>query len=337
MRSIFKQGKKGNEFEQDLKLRTNFLTGFTLSSHKAYDVVGLGLNAVDHLCVIPHFPKYDSKLKMIDFRRQGGGQAATAMVACQRLGLKTRYLGKVGDDDFGRFSQRSLEVEGVDIEGVIMVTGARNQSAFILIDKNTGERTIIWDRDKRLVIHPEEVPRDIICSAKVLLIDGHDAAASVQAAQWAKEEGIVAVMDAERISEETVELVSLVDILIGERHFPERFTGIPDLKEALVEIAQRGPGIAGVTLGKEGALAFYDGKFYHSPAYEVYCRDTTGAGDVFHAAFIRSLFEDWDLKRCLDFSNAVAALKCRNLGGRAGLPSLDEVLEFMTKDKRRKV
>lgn len=308
-----------------------------LPSNRAYDVVGLGLNAVDHLCVVPHFPKFDSKLKMLDFRRQGGGQAATAMVACQRLGLKTRYLGKVGDDDLGRYSQKSLEDEGIDVAGVIVVPGARNQFAFILIDQRTGERTIIWDRDQRLVIRPEEVPREIICSAKVLLVDGHDAAASVRAAQFAKEEGMIVVMDAERISKETDELVSLVDILIGERHFPERFTGIPELKEALAEIARRGPRVVGVTLGEEGACAFYDGAFYCSPAYEVCCRDTTGAGDVFHAAFIRALFEDWDLARCLDFSNAVAALKCRDLGGRAGLPSFDEVLEFMGKGKRLKV
>lgn len=308
-----------------------------LPSNRSYDVVGLGLNAVDHLCVVPHFPKFDSKLKMLDFRRQGGGQAATAMVACQRLGLRTRYLGKVGDDDLGRYSQKSLEDEGIDVAGVIVVPGARNQFAFILIDQRTGERTIIWDRDQRLVIRPEEVPREIICSAKVLLVDGHDAAASVRAAQFAKEEGMIVVMDAERISKETDELVSLVDILIGERHFPERFTGIPELKEALAEIARRGPRVVGVTLGEEGACAFYDGAFYCSPAYEVCCRDTTGAGDVFHAAFIRALFEDWDLARCLDFSNAVAALKCRDLGGRAGLPSFDEVLEFMGKGKRLKV
>jgi len=308
---------------------------FNLHTKKSYDVVGLGLNAVDHLCVIPHFPKFDSKLKMLDFSQQGGGQAATAMVACQRLGLKTRYLGKMGDDDFGNYSQKSLENEGINIDGVVKVSGARNQFAFILIDQDTGERTIIWNRDKRLVIHPDEVSREIVCSAKVLLVDGHDAAAALQAARFAKKEGMVVVMDAERISEETAELVSLVDILIGEKHFPERFTGVSDLKKALMEIARRGPRIAGVTLGKEGALAFYDGRFCHSPAYAVDCRDTTGAGDVFHAAFIRSLFEGWDIARCLDFSNAVAALKCRELGGRASLPSFDETLKFMVDDKRR--
>ena len=125
--------------------------------------------------------------------------------------------------------------------------------------------------------------------------------------------------------------------MISEKHFPERFTGISDIKEALAEIALRGPRLAGVRLGKDGALAFYDGTFYHFPAYEVSCRDTTGAGDVFHAAFIRAFFEDWDIARCLDFSNAVAALKCRDLGGRAGLPSFNEALEFMAEEKHRRM
>ncbi len=308
---------------------------FCMRPEKPYDVVGLGLNAVDYLCLIPHFPTYDSKLKMIEFQRQGGGQAATAMVACQRLGLSTRYLGKMGDDEFGCYSRQSLEDEGVDVSGVILVEGVRNQCAFILVDQHTGERTIIWDRDPRLVVRPEDLCRDAVCSARVLLVDGHDAAAAVTAARWAKEEGIVVVMDAERISEETAELVSLVDVLIGEKHFPERFTGRSELREALQYLSERGPRIVGATLGVKGAVVWCEGTWYHSPAYVVNCRDTTGAGDVFHAAFIRSLFEDWDLMRCLDFSNAVAALKCRGLGGRAALPTFVEAVEFMERGERR--
>lgn len=310
---------------------------FRLSARKPFDVLGLGLNAVDFLCVVPHFPHYDSKLRMLDFRQAGGGQAATAMVACQRLGLKTSYLGKIGGGDFGDYSRKGLEEEGVNTEGVVVVPGARNQFAFILIDGNTGERTIIWDRDPRLTMLPEDVPRDSIASAKVLLVDGHDAPAAVRASRFAREEGVLVMMDAERISEETAELVSLADIVIGEKHFPQTFTGRIDLREALTSIADRGPCIAGVTLGDEGALVFCDGEFYHSPAYEVSCRDTTGAGDVFHAAFIRALFESWNLMRCLDFSNAVAALKCRDLGGRAGLPSFAEAAAFMEKGKRCRI
>ena len=317
------------------KPRAQFLTGFDFFATKLFDVVGIGLNAVDHLCVVPHFPSYDSKLRMLDFSQQGGGQAATAMVACQRLGLKTRYVGKAGEGELGQYSRKSLEKENVDVQGMEVVPGARNQFAFILIDQMTGERTIIWDRDQRLVMMPEEVPREIICSAHVLLIDGHDAAAAVQAARYAKEAGNLVVMDAERISEETAELLSLVDVVIGERHFPERFTGNGDLKAALKEITGRGPHVAGVTLGKEGALAYCEGQFFYSPGYRINCQDTTGAGDVFHAAFVRSLFEDWDLNRCLDFSNGVAALKCRKLGGRGGLPSFNEALAFMTESQER--
>ncbi len=318
----------------NVKPRAQFLTGFDFSATKPFDVVGFGLNSVDYLCVVPHFPSYDSKLKMHDFSQQGGGQAATAMVTCQRLGLKARYVGKAGEGELGQYSRKSLESEEVDIQGMKVVAGTRNQFAFILVDQITGERTIIWDRDQRLVMLPEEVPREIICSAYVLLVDGHDAPAAVQAARYAREGGNLVVMDAERISEETGELLSLVDVVIGERHFPERFTGRNDLEASLEAITHKGPRVAGVTLGKEGALAYCDGKFYYSPAFQVNCRDTTGAGDVFHAAFVRSLFEGWDLKCCLDFSNAAAALKCRKLGGRAGIPNLDEVMELMETDKR---
>ena len=324
-----------NKTVDNVKPRAPFLTGFDFSATKPFDVVGFGLNAVDHLCVVPHFPGYDSKLRMIDFSQQGGGQAATAMVACQRLGLKARYVGKAGEGELGRYSRKSLEKENVDVQGMKVVVGARNQFAFILIDQTTGERTIIWDRGQRLVMLPKEVPREIICTAYVLLVDGHDAAAAVQAARYAKEEGNLVVMDAERISEETEELLSLVDVVIGERHFPERYTGNADLKAALKKIADKGPRVAGVTLGKEGALAYCEGEFFYSPGYQINCRDTTGAGDVFHAAFVRSLFEEWDLTRCLDFSNAVAALKCRKLGGRGGLPPFNEALGFMTESQER--
>ena len=126
---------------KERKPRAHFLTGFDFSSTKPFDVVGLGLNAVDHLCVVPHFPRYDSKLRMLDFSQQGGGQAATAMVACQRLRLMARYVGKAGEGVFGQFSRRSLEEENVDVQGMKIVAGARNQFAFILIDQTTGERT----------------------------------------------------------------------------------------------------------------------------------------------------------------------------------------------------
>lgn len=307
----------------------------TFPKGRPFDVVGVGLNAVDHLCVVPHFPEADTKLKMLDFSIQGGGQAATAMVACKRLGLKTRYIGNIGDDAMGQLSLRSLIDEGVDTAGVTVVAGARNQLAFIMIEQHTGNRTIVWDRDQRLRMKPSAVPQKLICSAKVLLVDGHDAGAALQAARYAKAAGMVVVMDAETVAAETKELISLVDIVIGEQHFPEKFTGLADCKKALEAIAQYGPSVVAVTWGARGALMLYQGAFYYSPAFEISCRDSTGAGDVFHAAFIRALFENWDVEQCLAFSHAVAALKCRGLGGRSCLPSFSEVLDFMKRGRRR--
>jgi sugar/nucleoside kinase (ribokinase family) len=199
-----------------------------------FDVVGMGLNAVDHLCVVPHYPQFDSKVKMLEYSKQGGGQVATAMVTCVRLGLKAKYIGKVGDDEFGGFSLESLKREGVDVSEVMVEKGAYSQFAFILIENGTGERTIIWDRDDTLKIHLHE-----------------------------------------------------------------------------------------------GSLALYDGETFKTPAFRVECKDTTGAGDVFHGAFIYGMLQNWEIEEILRFSHAAASLKCRSLGGRSGIPSIPEIMKFI--------
>jgi len=157
---------------------------------KAFDAVGMGLNAVDDLCVVDHYPEFNSKVRMRSLQRQGGGQVATAMVALARWGLRTRYIGKVGGDERGRYSLESIRDEGVDVDHVTVEAGASNQYAFILIDARNGERTIIWDRDERLMYREGEVSREALCSGRILHLDGHDVPATTLALAWAREAGI---------------------------------------------------------------------------------------------------------------------------------------------------
>ena len=306
----------------------NFLE-MDIPAAREYDVVGMGLNAVDYLCVVPHFPAYDSKIRMSAFVKEGGGQVATALVTCSRLGLKTRYIGKVGSDDMGSFSRESLRREGVDVSNIIVQEGSRNQFAFILVDAETGERTIVWDRDLKLTIYPDELDKSVICSGRILHLDGHEVPASIQGAEWAKQEGIPVVLDAETVKEGTGELLSLTDILIASTSFPLTFTGISDHAEALKELSCYGPLIVCMTLGKDGCLALYKGKFIRSPGFNVKAVDSTGAGDVFHGAFIYGMLAGWAIEEILRFANAVAAMKCRSLGGRKGIPELIEAMEFI--------
>ena len=299
------------------------------SREHAFDVVGMGLNAVDHLCVVPRFPVYEEKLRMERFRRAGGGQVASAMVACARWGLRAKYIGKVGGGEMGAFSLSTLEEAGVDVSDVVVVEGALNQMAFILIDSTTGERTIIWTRDDRLRMLPEEVPVGHIAGARFLHLDGHDAPAAAFAAREARRLGVTVVVDAETVKEGTGEMVAHADYVVASSEFPERFTGRKSRREALAEIKENGAVCVVSTLGKTGSVCLFENRYIETRGYKVKCVDSTGAGDVFHAAFLYGLAREWGMEDILEFSNAAAALNCTEVGARAGIRPLEDVFDLI--------
>jgi len=296
-----------------------------------FDAVGFGLNAVDHLIVVPEYPAFDSKVRFTEYEKSAGGETASAMVALKRLGLSTAYAGRFGSDEDGRFGLRAIEYEGVNLDFAEVIEGADNQVAFIVIDSPSGERTIIWDRDERLSYRPDEVPTDLAGRGRILHIDGQDPPARAVMAGAAHDAGAIVTADIDSIYQGLPDLLPLIDVLITSAEFPHRITGISDERASLVEMKARyGCAIVGATLGARGALIYCDGQFIESPAFEVPegCRDTTGAGDAFHAGFIYGMLNDEDLETCMKLGNAVAALKCRSLGGRAALPTVDELKEF---------
>lgn len=303
----------------------------TLPKQKDFDAVGFGLNAVDHLIVVPEYPAFDTKVRFTEYEKSAGGQTASAMVALQRLGFKTAYAGRFGSDEDGRFGLRAIEYEGVNLDFAETIESAANQVAFIIIDARSGERTIIWDRDERLSYRPDEAPIEIASRGRVLHIDAHDPPACAAMAEAARAADAIITADIDNVYEGLPELLPLIDVLISSAEFPHRLTGISNERAALVEIKARyGCAIVGATLGARGALVYCEGQFIESPAFEVPegCRDTTGAGDAFHAGFIYGMLNDEDLEACMKLGNAVAALKCRSLGGRAALPTLDELRDF---------
>jgi sulfofructose kinase len=296
---------------------------------KPFDVVGFGLNAVDHLCVVPQYPRFDSKTEIIHYEKLAGGQTATAVVFAARMGLKGRYIGKVGSDDLGVFALESLRAENIDTASVLVEQGARNQYAFIIIDKASGERTILWERDRRLSFRGSELCRAEICSGRVLHLDGHDYEAAIQAARWAREEGIPVVIDLDKAVPRSDELISNVDFLITSANFPPEFTGIADPIESLLALRKHCDGFLAVTLGAQGAMAVIGDTCERFPAFKVHAVDTTGAGDIFHGGFIYGLLRNWPLERIMTFANAAAGLNCTRLGARGGIPPLSEILALV--------
>ena len=305
---------------------------FAVPDKKEFDAVGFGLNAVDHLIVVPEYPAFDTKVRFTEHKKSAGGQTASAMVALQRLGLETAYAGRFGSDEDGRFGLRAIAYEGVNLNFVEMIEGADNQVAFIIIEARSGERTIIWDRDERLSYRPDEAPVELASRGRILHLDAHDPPACAVMARAAHQSGTIVTADIDNIYEGLPELLPLIDVLITSSAFPHRMTGIGDARASLVEMRARyGCEVVGVTLGARGALIYCEGEFIESPAFAVPggCRDTTGAGDAFHAGFIYGMLRDEDLETCLKLGNAVAALKCRGLGARTALPTGRELKDFL--------
>lgn len=294
------------------------------------DVTGLGLNAMDTICVVGHYPQPNTKTAIRRVRIEPGGQVATALAVCARFGLTTRYIGSVGNDDLGRAQLDSLRASGLNTDLVRVVEGATTQFAVIILEEGVGERTILWHHDPLLDCLSDGMQREQIVSAKVLLVDGCDSAAALQAARWAREAGVPVVIDIDEMYDaSTPALLRNVDYLIAAEEFAYGVLGQISPEDAVRGLADRfGCRTVGITMGNRGALFLEKGRILASPAFKVTVADTTGAGDVFHGGFIYGLLQKWPLEQTARFANAAAALKCTQIGARRGIPSLEDVLQL---------
>ena len=299
------------------------------------DIVGVGLNATDTVIRLPHFPAFNSKVEFRVSEILSGGQVATAVTACARWGLRCRYVGKIGDDSSGALQQDEMKKDGIEAHWIV-VPHCQSQSSFILVDEETGERTVLWKRDPRLELLPTEIEQDWVVRAKLLHVDGHDCAGATQAAGWARSAGIPVTVDLDNRYPGVEALLENVDYAITSQEFPARLCGENDPLVSLPAIASRfGCRLAAATLGTDGVLAWDRTRFHYSPAFELKPVDTTGAGDVFHAAFAYSLLQGDDLPRSLEFSCAAAGLACLGMGARGGIPTLDQIEAMLRNGKRR--
>lgn len=292
------------------------------------DVVGVGLNATDTLIALPDYPARGSKMEYRAASVMPGGQTATTVIACQTWGLRTRYVGKLGDDDAARLHEKAFDRAGVEAR-LIKVAGGVSPQSLILVDGG-GERTVLCQRDERMALKPEELDRAWIVNARALHVDGYDTAAATLAASWARAAGIPVIADLDEIYPGVDELIENVDYLIVSRDFPCRLMDDRNLENALRQMHSRyGCRLSAATLGPDGVLAWDGKQLLHSAAYRVPVVDTTGAGDIFHAGFIYGLLKDWPLERQLDFSCAAAAMNCMAHGARGGIEPVDAIENTM--------
>ena len=290
-----------------------------------FNVVGFGTSTLDHLCVLARPPAADGKQRIVRYVLQPGGQVPTALVALRRWGLRSAYAGVLAGDDGGERQRRSLREEGVDVESCTLQPRAASRTVIIVIDEVTGARNVLWHQPEGLTVDPADLERERFTSARALLLDADDGAAAVAVAGWAKEAGVLVVLDADEPDHRANELLARTDVAIVPATYPRRLASRDELREALRSMHRLGPGLVVATLGGGGALAYDGRRFHYAAAFPVVAVDTTSAGDLFHAGMLYALLEGWDVGRALRFAAAAAALECTALGGRAAIPALGRV------------
>ncbi len=297
---------------------------------ESIQVVGLGQVCVDYVGRVPTYPPEDTKMEMDGLFSSCGGPAATALVTLTRSGVPCSFLGSISDDPFGVQIVRTLKKEGVNTSFLKIAPGLNSQFAFIVVSGSEGKRTIFWNRSSAPELSPMEFSLHSFPKARVLHLDGLMLDAGKEAARQARSLGMTVVMDAGTVRDGTLDMIPGVDILIASQAFADAFTG-PDVprQKAVECLRELGPKQVVITLGAKGSIGLDRGGIVRQEAFPVASIDTTGAGDVYHGAYIFGFLKGWNMGRCMAFASAAAALKCRNGGGWDGIPDLRAIQNLM--------
>jgi sugar/nucleoside kinase (ribokinase family) len=290
-------------------------------------VVGIGMAALDFLGVVERLPGPDSSVDMSQFSIQGGGNTASALVTASTLGLKTTFFGKIADDMFGALIKESFEQAQVNLTGLHVEPECISPFSYVAVEAGGGRRVLFHTRGNCAPLRGDEIDLDLVENASALLLDGHQMEASIRAAEHATRKGVPVFLDASTVSEGMGELLSLADVLVAAERFAAEVAPMGELEDALLELQKMGPATVVLTLGREGSIGLQENKVVRIAPHPVQIVDTTGAGDVYRGAFVFGWLQRWPLEKTMQFSSVAAALKCRHLGGQAGIPHRAEIEE----------
>lgn len=302
---------------------------------KCFDVVGVGHSCVDKICTIENYPKEDGSTHITNICIQGGGAVATAMVAVSRLGLNSAFIGNIGYDLVSDLALSLFEKEGVDTSFLIRNKDSHGLESFVMVNPQTQSRTKFPQRDTNPPINFTNDLINVIRNSKILHLDGTNYQNAIEAAKIAKEHKVLVSLDGcsmQENNQKNKELASMADILIMNSKYPLRVTNKDNYNQALLEIASWGPKVVLCTLGVNGQKAVIDNQVIDFPAFRDFeVIDTTGAGDVFHGAFLVGFIKGLGLKKCIRFASLIAGIKCSKLGGREGIVGAEEAKSLFEK------
>ncbi|MCC7460523.1 MAG: carbohydrate kinase family protein [Proteobacteria bacterium] len=304
---------------------------FDFAKKKSYDIVGIGRNSWDRILTVDNFPKPDEKINVHGSSNQCGGQVANTIVAAAKLGAKTMYLGKFGDDAHGQAVRNALFKSNVDISEAKIIPGIPNQSAVIIVDQKNSTRNVFTLKNPKLDIHFKDFETSSYTDGKILYLGGRSIEEIKSFAKNGKDKKCIIAVDLDDQHPESDELLSHVSILFCPRSYLEQYVPGESIQSRIKLLHERhNLQVICCTLGAQGSIAFDGKQFYQKEAYKIQVTDTTGAGDVFQAGFLVALLQGKSVEECLQFANGVAALKCMHLGSQDGCPTLTEAEKFIT-------
>lgn len=293
-------------------------------------IVGIGANVFDTLYRIDSYPTEDTKQRAQSVTESGGGPCGTGLVAASKLGASCAYIGNCSDDRGGQFLRSDFEKYGVSTEYMNSVPDTLAFCSCIWLCDDNASRTCVFHRGTVPPTVIDDKAAEAIKDAKILMVDGNDLNAAVEAAKIARENGTLVLYDAGGRYEGVERLLAVTDILIPSEEFALGHTGEESVANAARKLWQMyAPKVIVITQGKEGGILFDGREVLRYPAFPVDAVDTNGSGDVFHGAFAFALSKGFDYAKCCVFSSAVSALKCTQIGARQGVPDYDTTLAFL--------
>ena len=293
-------------------------------------IVGIGANVFDTLYNIPTYPTEDTKMRATASKTAGGGPVATGLVAAQKLGVETAYIGVLSDDNGGKFLKEDFIKYGVNTDLIEVKSGYRSFASVLWLCADTATRTCVFDKGDLPPLELNVTQKQAIIDAELLMVDGNEMSAAVEAAKIAKDNGTKVLYDCGGLYDGVENLLALTDIMIPSEEFSLGHTGCKTAEEAAKKLYDTySPEVVVITQGKKGGIIYDGEKITAYPIYPATVVDSNGSGDVFHGAFAAAVCKGYDYLKCCHFSSAVSGLKCTGVGARESVPNFETTKAYL--------
>lgn len=295
-----------------------------------FDVLVSGLNVVDLLLTLPNEFEKGRKHEIDNILIQGGAPAGNGACGMSALGLKTGFLGHIGENAQSAIAQTELAKFGVDTSLMINSPNTIPATALVEVDGVSGERTVFYTTNGYRALSSTEIDPKWLDLTKLIYVDGYDIEGNIELLKQAKQKGIPSVLDIE--AGDKAQLLTMVKLgthVILPLEAAQFLAEKTSAEECLRELAHLTKAQLVITDGANGSWALKNGQIITQACFEVAVIDTTGCGDSYHAAYTFALLNNYSLEQRMRFASAFAAIVATHLGGRTYFPSEKEVNQFI--------